>query len=140
MPSGHTDGNFTCPREILCAQIKIETWIIQKVFQISGQHEHHYLTFSKSFPMIPSKWQFDQYEDGLSQIMCPLGAPLHTLCFFIKIIMRPGRMGAANVNPCKRQNNSHPEFTCMHFVEFICYFSISLFFSHHLYMENKMCA
>ena len=65
MPGGHTDGNFMCPEENLCAQVKIETWIIQEVLKISAQHEYHSLTFSKSFPMIPNTCKFDQYEDDL---------------------------------------------------------------------------
>ena len=63
VPSVHTDGNFKCPEDILCAHVKTETWIIRKVFKISAQHEHHSLTFLKSFPMIPNTWQFVQYED-----------------------------------------------------------------------------
>ena len=63
VPGGHTDGIYMCPEEILCAQVNTETWIVQKVFKISSQHEDHSLTFSKSFPMIPNMWHFDQYED-----------------------------------------------------------------------------
>ena len=56
-----------CPEEILCAQVKIETWIVQKVIKISSQYEDHSLTFSKNFPMIPNMWHFDQYEDEFWQ-------------------------------------------------------------------------
>ena len=59
--------------------------------------------------MIPKTWQFDQYEDNfLQKIIYELKVDnVHTghttsyiMCFFITI-MHPGRMGAANVNPCK---------------------------------------
>ncbi len=63
VPDGHTDGNLMCPEEILCAHVKTESWIVQKVFKISAQHGDHSPTFSKSFPMIPNIWHFDQYED-----------------------------------------------------------------------------
>ena len=67
VPNGHTDGNDMCLEEILYAQVKIETLIVQKVFKISSQHEDHSLTFSKSFPLIPNMWHFDQYVDDFSQ-------------------------------------------------------------------------
>ena len=34
VPNRHTDRNFICPEEILCAQVKSETWIIQNMFRI----------------------------------------------------------------------------------------------------------
>ena len=69
MPGGHTDGNFMCPEENLCAQIRIETWIIREVFKISAHLDYHSLTFSESFPVIPNTCQFDQYGDDLLEKM-----------------------------------------------------------------------
>ncbi len=72
VPSGHTDGNFMYPVEILCAQVKRETWIIKKMFNTSA-HEHHSLTYLNSFSMIPNTWQFDHNEnDFLQKIMYEL--------------------------------------------------------------------
>ena len=99
MPSGHTDVNDMCPGEIFCSQVEIETWIVQKVFKISSQHEDYSLTFAKSFPMIPNMWHFDDY--------LPNG-PItpYIMCLFTTI-MHPGPKGAANVNPWTRLQASH---------------------------------
>ncbi len=93
----YTDGNFMCPWEILCSQVKIEIWMIQKVSRMSEQHEHHSLTFPKSFP-ISNTWHFeDDFTEN--EIMCPLNILYTGMCSFIKI-MHPRHMGTANVIPC----------------------------------------
>ena len=42
---------------------RFETWISQKVAEISPWNNHHSITLSKSFPMIPNTWQFGPPED-----------------------------------------------------------------------------